>query len=191
MGADETALFRSWATKVALVRTLQDRSQAQQARPERFREFFEGREPFGELTVQAAACDRRHMDNNTSWVIPGETSAISNVVAFALGRLFVQVGIFAPKDEEYGPLTRVQLAAVRHLTKGKVQLVREGRPWAANGVVTDTELVMAREPAALIGATDAMENSMVRIPIKETPGGSFGNPYGVPNINDVSWKTFQ
>lgn len=190
MTAEESTAFRSWATKLALVRTLQDRAQAQQARAARFHNFYEDRQPFGALVVQAATCDRRHMDNNTSWVIPSESSAISNVVTFSIGHLFVQVGIFEPADKEYGPLTRAQLAAVRHLTKGKVQLVRDHRPWQANGVVTDTELMMAREPAALIGAGEAMENSMRRVPIKQTPGGSFGNPYGVPNINDLEWRTY-
>lgn len=130
------------------------------------------------------------MDNNQSWVIPHETSAISNVVTFSIGRLFVQVGIVGMEDSEYVQLTRIQMLAVRHMTKGKVVIVREGKQWTANGTVSDTELMLAREPAALIGAAPAMENGMKRVPIKQSPGGSFGNPYGVPNINDVEWKTY-
>jgi len=87
----QTNAFRTWATKTALVRTLQDRSQQQQAHDDRFREFFANRRPFGELVVQAAACDYCHVDNNTSWVVPGEPSATSNTVTFAIGRLFAQV----------------------------------------------------------------------------------------------------
>jgi hypothetical protein len=191
MTAEEATAFRSWATKLALVRTLQDRNQAQQARPERFHDFHENRQAFGVLAIQAASCDRRHMDNNQSWVIPEDTSAVSNVVTFSIGHLFVQVGIFGAEDTEYVQLTRVQMLAVRHMTQGKVVIVREGKPWTANGTVSDTELMLAREPAALIGAAPAMENSMKRTPIKQSPGGSFGNPYGVPNINDVEWKTYE
>jgi hypothetical protein len=191
MTAVEATAFRSWATKLALVRTLQDRNQAQQARSDRFHDFYEKRKAFGALAVQAATCDRRHMDNNQSWVIPHEASAVSNVVTFSIGCLFVQAGIVDVDDTEYVQLTRAQMLAVRHMTKGKVVIVREAKQWTANGTVSDTELMLAREPAALIGAAPAMENGMKRTPIKQSPGGSFGNPYGVPNINDVEWKTYE
>jgi hypothetical protein len=191
MDPDEATVFTSWATKTALMRTLQDAKQSQQARPERFHSFYANRSAFGELVVQAAWCDRRHMDNNQSWVNPTEESAISNVVAIAMGCLFVQVGIFPPEDRDHELLTRAQLAAVRHLTHGKVQIVRAGRRWEAAERVTDTEMAMAREPAALIGAAPAIENALTRVPIKQLPGGSFGNPYRVPDVNDIPWQTYE
>lgn len=190
IGAAETATFRSWATKIALVRTLQDRAHAQQAQDDRFHEFYRDRRAFGPLLVQAALCEMPHGDNNTSWVMPGATSAISNTVTVTIGKLLFQVGIFAPGDDTYGPLTRLQLAAVRRMTKGKVRLVRDGRPFEFGDEVSETEMMLAREPAALIGAGPAAENNINRIPIKQSRGGSFGNPYGVPNINDVAWTQY-
>lgn len=71
-----------------------------------------------------------------------------------------------------------------------MQLVRAGHDWRSNGVVSETEVMMAREPAALIGAAPAIENSMRRIPLKQTTGGSFGNPRGLPNINTIRWRTY-
>ncbi|WP_148286196.1 hypothetical protein [Curtobacterium sp. B8] len=190
MDASATSTFRSWATKIALVRTLQDKAHAQQAHEDRFHDFYRDRKPFGPLVVQAARCEMPHGDNNTSWVMPGANSATSNTVTVTLGRLLFQVGIFAPGDETYGPLTRLQLAAVRNMTKGKVRLVRDQRRFELGEEVTETEMMLVREPAALIGAGPAAENNISRIPIKRSRGGSFGNPYGVPNINDVAWQRY-
>lgn len=188
--ASDTATFRSWATKIALVRTLQDKAYAQQAHEDRFHDFYRRRQPFGPLVVQAARCEMPHGDNNTSWVMPGASSATSNTVTVTLGRLLFQVGIFAPEDEFYGPLTRMQLAAVRNLTKGKIRLVRDNRSFELGDEVNETEMMLVREPAALIGAGPAAENNINRIPIKQSKGGSFGNPYGVPNINQFAWQRY-
>lgn len=71
MSGEEANLFRAWATKTALVRTLQDRQEAQQARAERFHEFYDSRTAFGPLVIQAAACDPIQLDGNSSWVLEG------------------------------------------------------------------------------------------------------------------------
>ena len=189
--AEEATLFRSWATKIALVRTLQDRNQSAQASLERFHKFYDDRLPFSPLAVQAGYCQLgSSSDGNDSWTMPGDSASIANVVSGGVGHLFFQVAVYDPDDDVHAPLIRRELAAVRTLTRGKVQLVREGLAWEPPAQLSFTEVTMARAPHALIGAAPAIENGLRRIPHSKMPGSSFGNPYQTPNINHMPWERF-
>ncbi|OUD86847.1 hypothetical protein BC477_02550 [Clavibacter michiganensis subsp. michiganensis] len=190
MTGEEATLFRSWATKIALVRSLQDRNQGMQALPERFHKFYDDRLPFSDLAVQAGYGEVGATDGNAGLTLPGETASVANVVSGGVGRLFFQAAIYDPADTEHVPLVRRELSEVRYLTGGRMQLVKAGMPWGPSGEVSATEVQMARQPHALIGVAPAIENGLRRVPRNETPGSSFGNPYNVPNINDLAWQRF-
>lgn len=188
--ADRAASFRSWATKIALVRSLQDRNQSLQALPERFHKFYDDRQAFSAVSVQAGYAELGAGDGNHGWTMPGDSASIANVVSGQVGHLFFQAALYDPADTEYATLVRQELAAVRILTEGRVQLVRDGQHWAPHGRVSATEVQMARQPHALIGVAPAIKNGLRRVPRNQTPGSAFGNPYRVPNINDMPWEKF-
>lgn len=183
LSEEESNALQIWATKTALVRSLQDRSAALQSSAARFHDFYRDRTPFGPLVVQAAACELSHLDGNSSLTLPGSTEAVCGVFTFAIEQLFVQVAIFDPEDTEYGPESRRMLAAARDYSEGRIKLVRADSPFEFGEKLTQTHVARARDLHALAGNAPAFQNGTTVVDPRRQPGGAFGNTGRVPRWN--------
>lgn len=150
-------LFQTWATKVGLLRSLLDRSAAQQAKSTLFHRFYADRRPFDDRFVQLASCEPRPLDNNSSWTT-GNASA-ANVVTYSLGHLFFQVGLCDP-DTGWRATTLAMLAAPRVAASGRIRPVRAGRTTAIGTPLGQAETYRFREIHALMGTGSFLGSPM-------------------------------
>lgn len=181
--ADEANALRVWATKTALVRSLQDKSVGMQASSARFHEFYRDKAPFGRLVVQAAACEVSHLDGNSSLTPPGADEAVCGVFTFAIEQLFVQVAIFDPEDAENGTEARRLLAKAREYSEGRIRILKPDEPWEMGDKLTETHVARARDVHGLAGNGPAFQNGIVVEDPRQQPGGAFGNIGRVPRFH--------
>jgi hypothetical protein len=154
--ATEGELFRTWATKIALVRTRLDAGGYQAADPLRFKEFFERRRPFGQDSVQVGASEgvvtagssTSTMRIFMSGGVPISGHATSNVVTYTIGKVFFLVGIFGPETRQD---VMASLAAVRKYLPQKGSVLRPSSGVTFGEPITGAELQVACEPKYLRG----------------------------------------
>ena len=143
--AADADVLRAWTTKTALMRTLMDRAACQHARPERFREFYDHRQPFGKNFVQIARCARRAIDSNQSWQARDAGDAYCNVVSMTLGNLLFQVGIATPQDPHFYTLVGEMLRAAKIETPGRISTVRADRDTYLVGELDKRETALVQD----------------------------------------------
>lgn len=162
--ASEAPVFQAWATKTALMRTLMDRSAGQQARLDRFHEFYRVRQAFSKNSVQVARCARRAIDSNESWQDPDRRDAHCNVVSVTLGNLLFQVAIASEQDAYWSGIAGEMLRAAKIAAPRRISTVRADRDTVVVGELDGRETALVQDMHFLLGVTPRTTR-----PMRSTP----------------------